>query len=296
MIKSFIITNYVGETLVLPLNDFSKSGIVITNVEGIGPVEATINTTDYAALDGGFFNSSRVNNRNIVMTLRPMELPTVEETRHKIYRFFPVKRQVKIEVITDTRDVVAIGYVESADPVIFSKEEEVEVSIICPDPYFYSASYYSVAFMGAEKMFEFPLMNEGALPTLIMGEVRENNIRTIEYSGDYDIGLDLHLVFRGEATGIRIHNLENNTFLTVDETKIFDGIQPLDELVIITRRGAKNAYIIRNGDMINAINAIDINSDWLELHIGTNTIVFTAETGQDNVEFSVEYPIAYEGV
>lgn len=296
MIKSVYITNYMGDSLLLPLSDYSESGIIITNIDGLGPVEADIHTTDYATRDGSVFNSSRALNRNIVFTLRPVEHPSIEAMRHRIYKFFPVKRQVKIEVITDQRDAYAIGYVESVDPDIFSNEEEVEVSIICPDPYFYSTSRNEVVYSGAEPIFEFPFSNEGNEPQIIMGIVQNTNERVIDYRGDFDVGLDIHLQFSGSATGVAVHNIEENKVLRIDTSKIPNGLQNQDELIISTRKGSKSAQILRNGHYINAINAVAMTSDWITLHMGANTIIYTADSGLNNITMTLEFNVAYEGI
>lgn len=143
MIKSVTVTNHVGDSLQLILREPEKSGLIITDIDGLGPIKASINTTNYATLDGAYFNSSRGETRNINITLRPMD-PDVEGNRLKAYRFFPVKEKVKIEVITDNRDGVIEGYVESVEPTIFSDEESIDISIICPDPFFYEQFYEEI--------------------------------------------------------------------------------------------------------------------------------------------------------
>ena len=73
MVKSLTVTNVLGASKKLVLNDPYSSGILITNIEGIGAEEATIYTTDYASIDGAFFNSSRIPQRDITITLKPIE-------------------------------------------------------------------------------------------------------------------------------------------------------------------------------------------------------------------------------
>lgn len=296
MIKSVYVTNYMGDSLLLPLSDYTESGIVITEIDGIGPVEADVHTTDYATRDGSVFNSARVQNRTVVLTLRPMEHPTVEDMRHRIYKFFPVKREVKMEVITDRRDAYVTGYVESVEPTIFSNEEEVEVSIVCPDPYFYSASSSEIIYSGAEPLFEFPFSNEGPSPVIIMGVATNTNERVFDYNGDFDVGVIIHLKFTGAVSGLAVHSIEENQNMEIDISKIPDGLQPQDELIISTLKGSKSARILRNGHFINAINSIAMLSDWITVHIGSNTIIYTADSGLENVTMSLDFNIAYEGI
>lgn len=296
MIQSFQITNHVGETLLLPLSNFSNSGIIVVSVDGLGPSEASINTTDYAVMDGSYFNSAHVNTRNINLKLRPMEHMSVEESRHRIYKYFPVKQKIKMEVFTDRRVSSTEGYVESVTPDIFSDQEDVDISIICPDPFFYARDDFEVVFSGEEPAFEFPFSNEGLEPQLILGNVVDTTSRYIYYDGDSAVGMELHLFFSGAATGIGIFNTVSNKAMHIDETKIQGGFQDQDELIISTVRGKKQVRLLRNGLFTNVLNAVTIDSDWLDIQIGANTIVYSATTGQSNIELSLTYKTAYEGI
>ena len=95
MIKSLTITNHLGESIELELGAPEKSGLFISQIEGLGPPKATVNTSDMATNDGSLFNSSRVGQRNIVLTLGFLFNPTIEDSRQKSYKFFPFSRYLK---------------------------------------------------------------------------------------------------------------------------------------------------------------------------------------------------------
>ena len=87
---------------------------------------------------------------------------------------FRQKKSVEIIIETDNRYVRTSGYVESNEPNIFSSQEGTSISIICPDPFFYSAGedgnnvtdFYSI-----DPMFEFPFSNESLTePLLVFGD------------------------------------------------------------------------------------------------------------------------------
>ena len=148
MIKSVKVTNYLDESKTFVLMDPEESGFLIEEITGLGPANATINTTEMASIDGSIFNSSRVGMRNIVLTLRLLFKPTVEDVRQESYKYFPIKKQVKLTIETDNRICESYGYVESNEPDIFSKDESTQISIICPDPYFYSVEPTTTIFYG----------------------------------------------------------------------------------------------------------------------------------------------------
>ena len=130
MIKSFTVTNPKGESLKLELTRPELSGLIVQSIEGLGPTKATINTGETATMDGSLFNSARANSRNIVITLALMFAPTIEDSRQKTYKYFPVKKRIRLDFETDRRSVYTYGYVESNEPAIFSSQETVQISEI----------------------------------------------------------------------------------------------------------------------------------------------------------------------
>ena len=64
----------------------------ITNIDGITPPNANINTSDYANGDGSSFNSSKIPNREIVITINIKG--DVQKNRLALYRYFRNKESV----------------------------------------------------------------------------------------------------------------------------------------------------------------------------------------------------------
>lgn len=161
MIKTVTVTNYLGESLTLELSNPFDIGINVRSIEGIGPPKGNVNYTEIASGDGGQFNSARASIRNITMQLGLMPVPTVEEARHRVYKYFPLDQQVTLRFETDKRLCEITGWVEECEPDIFSDDETIDISIVCPDPYFYSVDSQlgTVNFSGVVDEFEFPFEN-----------------------------------------------------------------------------------------------------------------------------------------
>jgi len=128
---------------VLPLNGRGPETdlLQVRDIEGLGPVKAAVNTTPYGSMDGEAFTGSLVNSRNIVLTigLNPnWDTWSMEALRRLVYSYFMPKLQTKLvfESNDEFPPVEISGYVESVEPDIFAKDVQVQVSIICPDPYF----------------------------------------------------------------------------------------------------------------------------------------------------------------
>lgn len=160
MIKSFAVTNNLNERLDMVLTEPEESGIVVKSVTGLGPGKATLHIKEIANGDGGSYGGGRIPVRNIVMNLAFLGNPTIEDTRQLTYRFFPLNKPVTLTVLTDNLEVNIDGYVESNEPDIFSNLEGCQVSILCSNPYFYTARDQLTTSNGSVPMFEFPVDNE----------------------------------------------------------------------------------------------------------------------------------------
>jgi hypothetical protein len=212
MIKSLTVTNYLGESLVLELGFPEKSGFLVQSITGLGPGKANINISEVATNDGGVYNSSRIGARNIVITLGFLENPDIETTRQLSYKYFPLKKQVRLLFETDNRTCEIYGNVESNEPNIFSSQESTQISILCPDPYFYSTDSEVTVFSGIESLFEFPFSNESLTEDLIeFGEIK-NELQTITLMASR-VGIVItihalvrpqHSIYNTEQEGLRI--------------------------------------------------------------------------------------------
>ena len=292
MIKTVKITNYRGEVLTLDLANPYSSGLAVTNIDGLGPEKASINTVEIASNDGAMFNSARVESRNIVMSLRFVGT-NVEECRRLTYKFFPLKKTLTFEVITDERQVAITGYVESNEPNIFSKTENTKISIICPDPYFKSSlnPNVTIVFYGEEPLFEFPFENEGNEPMLEVGRINDVTEANVPYEGDSEVGGIFTIHALGPAKNIRIDNLDTGETMIVN-IELAEG----DDLVISTVAGKKSVRRLRNGIYTNVLNLLDKSSNWFKIARGDNAFAYQAEEGLDNLRFDVSHTILYEGV
>lgn len=304
MIKKVTVTNYLGESLTLELKGPWKNGIIVKKIEGLGPVKADINSTTVSSGDGSRFNSARVGNRNIVFTFLFLEVPTIEDVRQKTYKYFPVKKPVKLLFETDNRKCQIEGYVESNEPDIFNSQESSQVSIICTNPYFLSAENGGtnvVTFYGSEPAFEFPFSNESLTePKIEFGILKIRQEEIVYYDGDAEVGITIHMHALGEVRQITIYNTGTRETMKLDTDKVStitgSGIIAGDDITISTLRGDKYISLLRNGKTYNILNALGRDVDWFQLSKGDNRFAYVCEYGDENLQFKIEYQTLYEGV
>ncbi len=201
-----------------------KSGFVVLDASGFGPPKATINTSKMATMDGSRLNSTSIDQRNIVLTLAFLPNPTIEDTRQKSYKYFPVKKTISLLIETDKRLCQTYGSVESNEPVIFNSEAGTQISIICPDPYLYAAGPDSknvAVFFANNPLFEFPFSNESELEVRLK-EIRARTLATPtdpeqEVSPDNPQTLTSLTSFDYQVSGVNLFDI--NSVLHRDATK-----------------------------------------------------------------------------
>lgn len=305
MIKSITVTNHLGESIVLELTRPELSGFAVEKIEGLGPVKATVNNTEISTGDGGVFNSARLGVRNIVMDLifiPGSHAETIEDIRHRSYKYFPTKKSLTFRVETDTRILEIDGYVEHNDPSIFSKREGCQISILCPNPYFRDAGDVEVTtFSGVEPAFEFEFENDSLIENLLeMGTMYNKREKVIIYKGDAEVGVTIVIKALGEAKHIAIYNTGTREVMRIDTDKLEvltgSGIVARDEIRITTIDGNKSITLLREGITTNILNCLSRDADWFHLSKGDNLFAYTAEEGSMNLQFRIEHRPIYEGV
>lgn len=303
MIKSITVTNYLGESIKLELARPDLSGFVVKSITGLGPGKATINTTDIVTTDGGLFNSARMSSRNIVISLEYLwrDKDSIEDIRQLSYKYFPLKKNVTLLIETDNRSAEIEGYVESNDPTIFSSREGSDISIICPNPFFYSTKEGTTVFRGIDSLFEFPFSNESIDECLLeMSSINNMVEQTITYDGDSEVGITITIHATGIVENITIYNVLTREIMKIDTDKIkaltgstiIDG----DDVVICTEKGHKSVTLLRSGKVTNILGCLDKNTNWFQLTKGDNIFTYTAEYGDTHLEFKIDHKIVYEGV
>lgn len=199
MLKKVVITNCFGECMEYAIDGVqaeNPSGLIITSIDGLGPVKADINMMGLATTDGQLYNSAKLSGRNIVIKALFTHASSIEEARLLSYKYFPIKKKIKFHIETDNRIGEIEGYVESNEPDIFSERSGCQISILCENAYFDGGE---VKYVFGENIpqFKFAFGNESLDERLIkMSEyATEKNTRTLIYDGDADTGIEMNLSF-----------------------------------------------------------------------------------------------------
>lgn len=305
MIKQVTITNYLGDSVTYKIEGVdieNNNGLLITEIEGLGPPKAKLNFTELATYDGSMFNSGQLDSRNITIKAIFLEAKTIEEARIMSYNFFPIKRMVTFFIETDNRVAYTTGYVESNEPDIFSDQCEINISIECESSFFYDArGVNEQMFSNVEPLFEFVYENNH--PTQKLTEISRFVKRReciINYDGDSEAGFDMVFHAIGEVRNVTMYNPRTGDSFRLDTDKLTAktgrGFNDGDDIIIKSIQGNKSAVLLRDGEYTSVLNILGKDPKWFRLAHGRNTFIYTADYGEENLRIYVRIQPIYDGV
>ena len=293
MIQGIEVVHADHEPVYIPLRGPWPRGVMVEKIDGLGPVKADVFVTNYGAQAGGYFNGTRTQKRNVVLTLAAVG-NDAEDSRHAVYRMFPLEDFIKLRVRTDRHTLEAEGYVESCEPDIFSPLERFVVSIICPSPWLQEPvrTTRTVSRIATwQPTFEFPFTNTLHARDIIFAEKNEEGIGYVDYPGTKSTGVRFRIWPRQgmyfNILGPRGTSLQNIGF----------GIQPYqynDVVEISTEDGNKYCRRIRDGKTVDLTWQLWNSGNWPRIFPGRNK--FTIMANNQWVEAEISYVPVYVGI
>jgi hypothetical protein len=280
------IENYNGEVLTLTGNEPVYQ---IIDIVGLNPPRAQINTSTIVGLDGAVFNSSKLETRNIVLTIKING--DVETNRQQLYNYFRTKSWCKFYYTNQNRDVSIVGYVESLECNFFTNNETAQISIICPYPYFKSIAEITQTLTHTNAAFTFPFSINIGNPVII-SEYTTGGINVYN-SSESETGAIIEINFSSSASTIELKNVT-----TGDDFILNYNFQANDTLLINTNKGQKSITLIRNGVLNNLFSALQRGSVFFQLATGNNFFEYLIDNlaGSDEARVTFRYYNVYRGV
>lgn len=239
---------------------------IFKGADGLGPTQQSV------AINNGVYQGKNPAARQIVLRvgLNPNYgvNQTVEEMRSTLYAMLTPrgKGTVRFNLMLDgVIQAYAEGFVETIEPVLFSKDPEVQITIPCLDGYLH-AQYMTTVLPITKSQFtiEYP---EGAAP----------------------VGFDMEIDFTLNRPSLKITLDENPEEYMLFENAFVVG----DNLKINTRDFEKDIRVIQATKEKNIIGSLSSGSSWLRLYPGENTFLMSY-SNFNWVDFS--YQIRWWGV
>lgn len=274
MLTKLDIEDLQGHTLSLPLQP-ATPGYLIKEIEGLDPVKANVVSSEFAQLDGSQYQSSRRENRNIILRigLEPYFAggSTVSDLRSALYSYFMPKNWVNLKFFIDGTLAYTIqGTVESCESSLFSKDPEVTVSIICFDPNFLAPS-----------------------STTVNGTtVSTSAEQTITIPSTVEVGYLLTMNVNRSITGFSIYNRRPDG--SIAQLDLALSLLSGDVVKISTEPKSKYATLTRSGVTSSILYAVSASSKWGPLWPGDN--FFRVLLSGTTIPFTILYTDKYGGL
>lgn len=274
----------IGKTLTLEmLTSGDDEGIVIFNLEGLGPPPATVNAVGGPNFPGTHVNSSHVGPRSINLTLavingvNGVNNETLAKT--EIYNHFPTGGPVEFRIETAGNDVITDAIVESVESNQFAKIENVVIGLYCAYPWWRTNANWTRAF------------TTSGLLHVYSSVIPSGGLITITYTGTH-------------GSDITLTNSNGSQSMTIDYSDLIAfGVTPpsVDDLIEIdTRDGQKSIRFWDDsaGEWHNIMSALTVNDDWINMRYGNNTLTYSCSIGSDESDMTafIFHRELYQGV
>lgn len=247
----------------------------VVGIDGLTRPPTSINTAIAGGIDGSFFNSARVEQRNLVISI--ILRGDIETNRQALYTIFPLKSKCTIYFSNKNRDVKIEGFVETLEADLFTMQERVQVSIICPRPYWQDMNEIIDSISTTVNLFQFPFSISEPIP---FAEIYNEPHAFLNNLGDSETGFTIVTTLEKNLSTLTFTNLTTGEFFKVDYTML-EG----DTFILSTIQGGLNVRIEREGSSINLLNYIGAGSSWIKLVTGLNDITYSC--GSDEADFPI---------
>ncbi len=269
---------------------------LLEECDGIYTAINSVTISENTMTDGGTYQGSITQVRNIVLTLRDHPLANHQENRTLLYNLFKPKSFGTLTYLEhDGAESRSIEYqVESIDMDGANRARRATVSLLCPDPFFVAPSDITVTMAGWEPCFGFPHeFPEGGEEI----EYRvEEKLKIIENTSAVDnIGMKIVIKAAGAVTNPTIYHVEQG-----EQIKVGTSARPLemvagDEVTITTGTNNKHVYLTHGGSRREINEYLSEESEFIQLSHGVNTIGYSAESGESYVTVEISYRYRYLG-
>lgn len=271
MLTKVSLLNELGTQLEFPI--FEESAPVpftIREIQGLGPVKSDISTTSLAKRDGTRILSNRTPERNIVMQIgispNYASGQSVQEVRHALYSsFIPGDKVTFTAYTSDGSRYLIDGKIEEVEPVLFTKDPTVQVSILCEDPYFRG-------------------------PSAIVANGIQGTALTINYEGTAPTPFTFLLTATGAISTLNLRKSEGLGKYFYYDKALASG----NKLEVNTTDGSKYVMKTVGTTVSNALNGWRTSSEWLKLTRGSNIFLLTTATG--TATYKITYVPKFVGV
>lgn len=281
-----IYTNDNGESLILR----QRRPYFLERVDGSANLRQAIHTFRAPDQDGAFFISGSLEMRNITLegTVIADTPDMAAAMRRNLLKLFTPKARGALEYRRARIPCIVEEIVFRVNNI--ARAEKFFISLLCPTAYFEALDRLRAELAVWMELFQFVL----EIPEdtgVEFGTRTTSQLVTLSNPGDAPCGCVISFLVRGTVSFPEIQHLGTGETFRFNRTMLSG-----EELRVYTHFAGKRAVRIYAGNESNALPYMDVDSSFIQLLPGDNTLWSSAADNYDLLEVNIFYRPLYLGV
>lgn len=287
MERTLIYRNHKGDMITFTY----KPPFLLSICDGFHETVGTVNSVSSAYGVGTTWNGTSIGQRDL--TIKGTITDNVQENRLLLYDMFPLNSEGTLyyyEGDIERKITCLVEKVSIPEKKGFTRD--FSISLVCPNPRFSALAATILSMATWTPAFKFKLVipkNKG----IKFGTKNTTSMGTTENTTEIDYGMTIKFKANDTVKNPYLFNVTTRDIIQIEKT-----MSAGDQIIITTHIDNKNV-IYKNavtGEEENINYLIMYGSKYLQVPSGTNTFRSGADSGEDNLETTIEFLPEYEAV
>lgn len=287
MERTLIYKNHKGDMITFTY----KPPFLLSICDGFHETVGTVNSVSSAYGVGTTWNGTSIGQRDL--TIKGTITDNIQENRLLLYDMFPLNSEGTLyyyEGDIERKITCLVEKVSIPEKKGFTRD--FSISLVCPNPRFSALAATILSIATWTPAFKFKLVipkNKG----IKFGTKNTTSMGTTENTTEIDYGMTIKFKANDTVKNPYLFNVTTRDIIQIEKT-----MSAGDQIIITTHIDNKNV-IYKNavtGEEENINYLIMYGSKYLQVPSGTNTFRSGADSGEDNLETTIEFLPEYEAV
>ena len=287
MERTLIYKNHKGDMITFTY----KPPFLLSICDGFHETVGTVNSVSSAYGVGTTWNGTSIGQRDL--TIKGTITDNIQENRLLLYDMFPLNSEGTLyyyEGDIERKITCLVEKVSIPEKKGFTRD--FSISLVCPNPRFSALAATILSMATWTPAFKFKLVipkNKG----IKFGTKNTTSMGTTENTTEIDYGMTIKFKANDTVKNPYLFNVTTRDIIQIEKT-----MSAADQIIITTHIDNKNV-IYKNavtGEEENINYLIMYGSKYLQVPSGTNTFRSGADSGEDNLETTIEFLPEYEAV
>lgn len=287
MERTLIYKNHKGDMITFTY----KPPFLLSICDGFHETVGTVNSVSSAYGVGTTWNGTSIGQRDL--TIKGTITDNIQENRLLLYDMFPLNSEGTLyyyEGDIERKITCLVEKVSIPEKKGFTRD--FSISLVCPNPRFSALAATILSMATWTPAFKFKLVipkNKG----IKFGTKNTTSMGTTENTTEIDYGMTIKFKANDTVKNPYLFNVTTRDIIQIEKT-----MSAGDQIIITTHIDNKNV-IYKNavtGEEENINYLIMYGSKYLQVPSGINTFRSGADSGEDNLETTIEFLPEYEAV